>query len=48
MQAAEALKILAGVGTSLAGRLQMLDARNMQWSEMRLARQPQCPACGGR
>jgi molybdopterin/thiamine biosynthesis adenylyltransferase len=48
MQAAEALKILAGVGTSLAGRLQMLDARNMQWSEMRLARQPSCLVCGAR
>jgi molybdopterin/thiamine biosynthesis adenylyltransferase len=45
MQAAEALKILAGVGTSLAGRLQMLDARTMQWSEMRLARRPDCPVC---
>ena len=32
MQAAEALKLLAGVGTSLAGRLQMLDARTMEWS----------------
>jgi molybdopterin/thiamine biosynthesis adenylyltransferase len=30
MQAAEALKLLAGVGSSLAGRLQMLDARSMQ------------------
>jgi molybdopterin/thiamine biosynthesis adenylyltransferase len=46
MQAAEALKLLAGVGESLAGRLQMLDARSMQWSEMRLARQPQCSVCG--
>jgi molybdopterin-synthase adenylyltransferase len=48
MQAAEALKLLAGVGTSLAGRLQMLDARAMQWSEIRMARQPDCPVCGGR
>jgi molybdopterin/thiamine biosynthesis adenylyltransferase len=45
MQAAEALKLLAGVGESLAGRLQMLDARHMQWSEMRLARQPGCSVC---
>ena len=45
MQAAEALKLLAGIGTSLAGRLQMLDARTMQWTEMRLARQPDCPVC---
>lgn len=48
MQAAEALKILSGAGPSLAGRLQMLDARSMQWSEMRLVRQPQCPVCSGR
>jgi molybdopterin/thiamine biosynthesis adenylyltransferase len=45
LQAAEALKILAGVGESLAGRLLMLDARTMQWSEMGLVRQPDCPVC---
>lgn len=45
VQAAEALKLLAGVGTSLAGRLQMLEARQMQWSEVRLARDPHCPVC---
>ncbi|HYJ99066.1 MAG TPA: molybdopterin-synthase adenylyltransferase MoeB [Burkholderiaceae bacterium] len=48
LQAAEALKLLAGVGTSLAGRLQMLDARTMQWSEMRLVKQPNCPVCAMR
>ncbi len=47
VQAAEALKLLAGVGTSLAGRLQMLDARTMEWNEIRLPRQPACPVCGG-
>lgn len=45
VQAAEALKLLAGVGTSLAGRLQMLEARRMQWAEIRLARDPHCPVC---
>ena len=45
MQAAEALKLLAGVGTSLAGRLQMLDARDMSWTEIRAARDPDCPVC---
>lgn len=45
LQAAEALKLLAGVGTSLAGRLQMLDARHMAWSEIRIARDPACPVC---
>ena len=45
MQAAEALRLLAGVGTSLAGRLQMLDARSMEWNEMRLRRDPACAVC---
>ena len=46
VQAAEALKLLAGVGTSLAGRLQMLDARRMEWTEIRAVRRPDCPVCG--
>ena len=45
IQAAEALKLLAGVGSSLAGRLQMLDARHMEWTEVRLPRQAGCPVC---
>ncbi len=45
MQAAEALKLLAGVGSSLAGRLQMLDARTMEWTEIRLQPSPACPVC---
>ena len=45
VQAAEALKLLAGVGSSLAGRLQMLDARSMEWNEIRVARAPTCPVC---
>jgi molybdopterin/thiamine biosynthesis adenylyltransferase len=47
VQAAEALKLLAGVGEPLAGRLVMLDARSMQWTEIRVERQPRCPVCGG-
>ena len=48
MQAAEALRLLAGVGSSLAGRLQMLDARTMEWNEIRIPRQAGCKVCGGR
>lgn len=48
LQAAEALKLLAGTGTSLAGRLQMLDARRMEWTEIRLPQQNACPVCAGR
>jgi len=47
-QAAEALKLLARVGTSLAGRLLLVDALAMQWRELRVPRDPQCPVCGGR
>jgi len=47
-QAAEALKLVAGVGTSLAGRLLLLDALAMQWRELRVPRDPACPVCAGR
>jgi adenylyltransferase/sulfurtransferase len=47
-QAAEALKVLAGVGETLAGRLLLLDAFAMCWREVRVARDPACPVCGGR
>jgi molybdopterin/thiamine biosynthesis adenylyltransferase len=46
MQAAEALKLLMGVGRSLAGRLLMLDGLNMEWSSIGVARNPGCPVCG--
>jgi len=46
MQAAEALKLLAGVGRTLAGRLLMLDGRAMAFDEVRMARQPHCTVCG--
>lgn len=48
MQAAEALKLLSGAGTPLAGRLQMLDARAMEWNEVRIPRNSACPVCGSR
>ena len=44
-QAAEALKILAGAGESLAGRLLLIDALTMQWRELRVPRDPDCPVC---
>jgi len=46
LQAAEALKLLAGIGPSLAGRLQMLEARTMEWTELQLQRAADCPVCG--
>jgi len=47
VQAAEALKLLAGIGEPLAGRLLMLDGRRMQWSEIAVQRDAECPVCGG-
>ncbi|HEX8786802.1 MAG TPA: molybdopterin-synthase adenylyltransferase MoeB [Telluria sp.] len=48
MQAAEALKLLAGAGRSLAGRLLLLDGRAMEWTDIGVARNPICPVCAGR
>ena len=48
LQAAEALKLLAGVGRPLRGRLLMLEARQMEWTELRVPRQCDCPVCQGR
>ena len=48
VQAAEALKLLAGCGQSLAGRLLMLDARGMAWDSIAITRHAGCPVCGGR
>jgi molybdopterin/thiamine biosynthesis adenylyltransferase len=48
VQAAEALKLLAGIGTSLAGRLLMLDARSMEWTAIAVQRDAQCSVCARR
>lgn len=48
VQAMEAIKLLSGVGETLTGRLLLLDAKAMQWREMRLPRDPECPACSSR
>jgi len=45
-QALEAIKLVAGVGDSLAGRLMLFDALASRWHEVRLARDPQCRICG--
>ncbi|WP_315980860.1 molybdopterin-synthase adenylyltransferase MoeB [Aliamphritea spongicola] len=46
VQAMEALKVLASVGTPLVGKLLLLDARYMEWRSLKLKRDPQCPCCG--
>lgn len=46
IQATEALKLLLGAGDTLAGRLLLFDALRMRFREMKLRRDPACPACG--
>ncbi len=48
MQAMETIKLITGIGSRLAGRLQMLDGRGMEWSEVRLQRNVLCPVCGSK
>jgi adenylyltransferase/sulfurtransferase len=48
MQAAEALKLAAGIGQSLNGRLLLLDALNMEWRTVKFRRDPDCAVCGAR
>ena len=48
VQAAEALKLAAGIETGLRGRLLILDALTMHWHSVRVPRDPQCPVCAGR
>lgn len=44
-QAVETIKLLIGVGESLAGRLLLLDALSMQWREIKMKQDPDCPVC---
>jgi sulfur-carrier protein adenylyltransferase/sulfurtransferase len=46
LQATETTKLILGVGDSLAGRFVVFDALRMRFRELRLRRDPECPACG--
>ena len=48
IQAAEAIKLITGIGNSLAGRLLLFDALTMEFRTMKLRRNPDCPVCGDR
>lgn len=45
LQASEALKLLAGIPPSMAGRLLMFDGRATRFDNLQLARDPDCPVC---
>jgi adenylyltransferase/sulfurtransferase len=46
LQALEAIKLIVGLGTPLIGRLLLFDGRRMQFRELALAKDPDCPVCG--
>jgi molybdopterin/thiamine biosynthesis adenylyltransferase len=46
LQALEALKVLVGLGDTLAGRLVVFDGLAHEWRTLKLQRDPECPTCG--
>ncbi|MGD9696381.1 MAG: molybdopterin-synthase adenylyltransferase MoeB [Thermoleophilia bacterium] len=46
IMATEALKVLLGIGETLSGRLLIYDALDMTFTELKIRRDPNCPACG--
>jgi molybdopterin/thiamine biosynthesis adenylyltransferase len=47
-QAAEAMKLMLGLGESLQGRLLLLDVQAMEWRSIKLSRDPACKVCAPR
>ena len=46
IQATEAVKLIMGVGSSLSGRLLLIDALDMEFRSVKLRRDASCPLCG--
>jgi adenylyltransferase/sulfurtransferase len=46
IQATEVIKLILGIGDSLAGRLLLIDALGMNFRQLKLRKNPNCPACG--
>lgn len=45
IQAVETIKVLLGIGESLAGRVLVMDALTMEWRTLKLRQDPNCPVC---
>jgi bacteriocin biosynthesis cyclodehydratase domain-containing protein len=45
IQAAEAMKLIMGIGKTLTGRLLLVDLMTMEWHNTLLPKDPQCPVC---
>lgn len=48
VQAAEAIKLITGMGQTLTGRLLSIDALTMRWHTINFKRDPKCPVCANR
>jgi molybdopterin/thiamine biosynthesis adenylyltransferase len=46
IQATETMKVLLGIGKTLVGRLLLIDAKNMEFREIKIRKDPACPVCG--
>jgi molybdopterin/thiamine biosynthesis adenylyltransferase/rhodanese-related sulfurtransferase len=46
IQATEVIKLILGIGDTLAGRLLLIDALGMNFRQLKLRKNPECPACG--
>jgi len=46
LQALETIKLIVGFGETLIGRLLLFDGRRMQFRELALQKDPDCPVCG--
>ena len=46
IQATETIKLILGKGSTLVGRLLLVDALNMRFRELKLRKNPECPVCG--
>jgi molybdopterin/thiamine biosynthesis adenylyltransferase/rhodanese-related sulfurtransferase len=46
IQATEVIKLVLGIGESLAGRLLLVDALGMNFRQLKLRKNPECPMCG--
>lgn len=47
LQAAEAIKVLLGIGETLVGKVMLFDAMKMDWRTVKLKKDPTCPVCSG-
>ena len=48
IQAAEAMKLIMGIGETLTGKLLLVDLLRMEWHVAKLRKDPDCPVCGNR